>query len=309
MAAKFDKVKDIPTRRRSAILALRVPTSRDSRTRVRQPTAFEEACKRRQVQEKKIAKEDDLKHYNEFDFCERYRKQHYDDATCKLFFQRARKGEFPPWTPSTARGEPCVCKLAPQTVKAVRSVAEQKCCKKRNKPGSPLEVNARSTKRLRVDGVELLPRDSDNEFAEPREARAASSDAATGVSASRASSAADRRVADGGLATLPALAKTPQAVVPGTRRFPSSFSGSDDGLRMTRDVQAQAPSPAAAKVAGKRQPVQMPTVEELREEMMGFIDSIEDPCDFTRAQQVMDLVATSVLNEFKVKTLKFKLVI
>ena len=109
----------------------------------------------------KLAKHDDLEHFNQFDFEERYMGLGYSRAEGTDMFRSARAGKFPPWAPSRSRNQPTVCKLKPEKISKSR--------------GQHVEVKRRRTHRpaeevglalANVDGVELLLEDGGSEHEE-----------------------------------------------------------------------------------------------------------------------------------------------
>ena len=124
----------------------------DGKTRARHDFSKMQGAMTVKRTQRKVAQIDELEKYTYFDFVERYEgiKGDHDEAV-RLWFV-ARAGKFPPWGPTTSRGQPAVAKLAPEKVQRSRAeVEEQSRGSRKRKARDP------AGKSLSTDGMDLLP--------------------------------------------------------------------------------------------------------------------------------------------------------
>ena len=82
------------------------------------------------VRRKKHQVVDKVLHFNEYEFTEHFMMMGFKMSDGTRLFQEAVDGRFPPYTPSFARGEQTVCKLAPREIIKVNEI-ERNAAKER----------------------------------------------------------------------------------------------------------------------------------------------------------------------------------
>ena len=285
-----------PKAARKAFAILAEPTSSARRAAPRDRDSFKQSLVKRKASSS-IKLKTDLVHWNQFDWIERYTLVFQSEIEAKRMWRVARRGQYPPWTPSTnTAGEPCLAKMEPERLCA--STGETNTIK-RPRRGSVALPRPAGSSIPHGGAIELLPdtgdveeeNDDDDEESEPApEAEGRSPGPPAGIQA-----CSER-----------AVAVTP---VPKPRRsFPASFQDGDadgasdpllgnrlpakawkrGGLKLASDAPAPAPAEPAAPPSGKKQHQKeiVVTAESLREELAQFDDLIDDPLHFSKVMSM-----------------------
>ena len=302
---------------RKAALAWRAPLKPGGkRVSRRDPSKLIEnyGAIRKRVESVKRVSEDDLRHWNEFDFCERYQGLGRSPEKSAQLWVEAVHGRFPPWTPSWSRGEQCVCKLDPATIRKKHSVGVKDETSKAQRRDMELKISPKAQKRLKRDGGNLLPSDDDGVFppaacASPKDSRPSGAATVAAVSPSPQPVVAAARARSSAHSAPGSFARPrPQ------RMLPSSFIPHGGGLAMTTaggipkagggglGVGGGVEGCAVAKVPKlKALPLGGSSGEELREELFAFDDIVEDPVDFTKILSHMPTLVEEAFQANKVE--------